>query len=258
VHERDHRLSYWTGTYGSDGRITWLRNGNYDTGVNASVTLADDGYLVEVHQSESHDTLWYHVGRLGADGEITWSPSRQFDTGIVPTVRFDPGGTTLREIHRSENEAQNWDWRGRLDRATWTVAFGSHGKTADGRFIPSSSRSGTRMVTVLSGPVGAFASPTLRYVTDRGVADLVRYPQRLFVEHQEGENGTDLNDAWFYAAPATSKTFIMSSRQAGRFVRGWDFDDSTLATTPLANFPATNEPNADWYTQLLAARGAVQ
>lgn len=258
VHERDHRLSYWTGTYGVDGRINWLRNGNYDTGVNASVTLTDDGYLVEVHQSESHDTLWYHVGRLGADGEIAWSPSHQFDSGIMPTVRFDAGGTTLREIHRSEGEAQNWEWRGTLDRATRTVAFSGNRKSSDGRFISSTSRSGTRMVTVLSGPVGSFSSPTLRYVTDLGVADFVRYPQRLFVEHHEEDSSTELLDSWFYAATATSSSFIVNARQAGRFVRGWDFDELARATSPLASFPATNHPYDRWYTDLLTARGAVR
>jgi hypothetical protein len=39
--------------------------------------------------------------------------------------------------------------------------------------------------------------------------------------------------------------------------RGWDFDSASLVTDPLANFPATNAPNAAWYQTLLNEAGAV-
>ncbi len=81
-------LWYWTGTYGADGRVTWLRHGKYDSGQTPAVALNDDGYLVEVHQSQTASTLWDHVGRLGADGEISWAPSHQYDNGVQPTVAF--------------------------------------------------------------------------------------------------------------------------------------------------------------------------
>ena len=109
-------LWYWTGKYGADGRITWLRHGRYDTGTTSAVALTDNGCLVEVHQSENNSTLWYHTGQLGADGEITWSDSHQYDNGVLPTVAFtDAAGTSLREIHKSQSNDQNWQWRGVLN-----------------------------------------------------------------------------------------------------------------------------------------------
>jgi hypothetical protein len=48
----------------------------------------------------------------------------------------------------------------------------------------------------------------------------------------------------------------VSARQAGVSARGWDFDSASLATDPLANFPATNNPNAAWYQTLLGQAGA--
>ena len=63
-------LWYWTGHYGSDGRVTWLRHGKYDTGKTAAVALNDDGTLVEVHQATSNTNLWSHVGHLDAMREL--------------------------------------------------------------------------------------------------------------------------------------------------------------------------------------------
>ncbi|MFD2348738.1 hypothetical protein ACFSTC_03995 [Nonomuraea ferruginea] len=124
-------LWYWSGTYGSDGTVTWLRHGRYDSGMTPAVALNDDGDLVEVHRSQNATTLWYRVGRLAADGEITWSPSRQYDNGVLPTIRFDATGTRLREIHRSQSNSQNWTWAGALDPAARTVTWTGNAKTAD-------------------------------------------------------------------------------------------------------------------------------
>jgi len=259
VHDSGHgTLWYWTGTYGADGRVTWQRHGEYDDGTTPAVTLADDGYLVEVHQSQSATTLWYHVGFLGGNGEITWGPSHQYDNGILPTVRFSDGsGASFREIHRSEAHDQNWDWRGTLNRGAWTLSFSSHGTTSDARYDAASSSSGSSRVTVYTGADGASPSNTLRYATDRVADERLRYYQRAFVEFQDGD-GTELQSgAWYYGAPATHSSFIIAARNAGRLVRGWDFDSSGLATSPLANYPATNYPHADWYEPLIVNNGGA-
>ncbi|GAA3167221.1 hypothetical protein [Nonomuraea roseoviolacea] len=251
-------LWYWTGTY-ADGRVTWLRHGRYDTGQTPAVALNDNGDLVEVHQSQSATTLWYHVGHLDADGEITWSSSRQYDNGVLPTVAFtDPAGTRLREIHRSQNNSQNWTWNGVLDTGAATVSWTGNAKTSDPRFDKTTSVRGTSRVHVWTGADGPTPAQTLRVDTDRFAGDRVRYPQTAFVEYQKGDSAELQQGALFYGAPATESAFIVSARQAGRLVRGWDFDSASRATTPPASYAATNHPYDAWYENLLTQSGAVQ
>lgn len=252
-------LWYWTGTYGADGRVTWLRHGKYDTGVTPAVALNDNGDLVEVHQSQNATTLWYRVGRLGADGEITWSASRQYDNGVLPTVRFtDAAGTRLREIHRSQSSSQNWDWDGVLDAGAMTVSWSGNGKTSDARYDKTTSTSGTSRVHVWNGADGPTPAQTLRLDTGRYTGDRIRYQQVAFDEFQRGDSAELQQGALFYAAPATESAFITAARQAGRLVRGWDFDSAGDATDPPASYPATNRPYDTWYQDLLTRSGAVQ
>ncbi|MFI7635394.1 hypothetical protein [Nonomuraea sp. NPDC049400] len=252
-------LWYWTGTYGPDGRVTWLRHGKYDNGVTPAVALNDNGDLVEVHQSENATTLWYRVGRLGADGEITWSPSRQYDDGVLPTVRFtDAAGTQIREIHRSQSSSQNWDWRGVLNAGAMTVSWSGNAKTSDARHDKTTSTSGTSRVHVWTGADGPTPSQTLRLDTDRHAGDRIRYQQTAFDEFQQGDSAELQQGALFYAAPATASSFITAARQAGRLVRGWDFDSAGNATDPPANYPATNYPYRTWYQDFLTRSGAVE
>ena len=250
-------LWYWTGTYGPDGRVTWLRHGKYDSGQTPAVALNDNGDLVEVHQSQSATTLWYHVGKLGADGEITWQASHQYDNGVLPTVAFtSPGGTQLREIHRSQSGSQNWTWNGALSGTT--VSWTGNTKTSDARFPTATATSGSRRVTVWTGADGPTSAQTLRVDTDRVAGDRIRYPQVAFDEFQKGDSAELQQGALFYGAPATESAFITAARNSGKLVRGWDFDSAGQATTPLANYPATNHPYDAWYQNLLTQNGAVQ
>ncbi|WP_433221964.1 Ca2+-dependent phosphoinositide-specific phospholipase C [Dactylosporangium sp. CS-047395] len=250
-------LSYWTGSYGTDGRITWLRHGKYDTGTTPAIALNDSGQLVEVHKSQSADTLWYHTGTLGADGEITWSASRQYDNGVTPTIRFTGGGTTLREIHRAKSGGQNWTWTGTLNPAAGTVAWTGNAKTADALFDAATATSGSTRVSVRTGTDGAAPAQTLLYSTGPIATDRIRYPQTAFDEYQSGDAAILQEGALFYAATASNRTFITASRQSGHIVRGWDFDSAGNATSPSANYPATNHPYDSWYTTLLTQSGAV-
>ncbi|MET7327126.1 phosphatidylinositol-specific phospholipase C domain-containing protein [Nonomuraea sp. NPDC005650] len=252
-------LWYWSGTYGADGRVTWLRHGKYDNGVTPAVALNDNGDLVEVHQSQTATTLWTRVGRLGADGEITWSASRKYDDGVQPTIKFtDAAGTQLREIHKSQSNSQNWTWDGALDAGAMTVSWSGNAKTSDARFDKTTSASGTSQVRVWTGADGPTPSQTLRVDTDRRTGDRISYPQVAFDEFQQGDSAELQEGALFYAAPASQSSFITAARQAGRLVRGWDFDSTGDATSPLANYPATNHPYDTWYQNLLSQSGAIQ
>ncbi|MEU4251689.1 hypothetical protein AB0F15_30165 [Amycolatopsis sp. NPDC026612] len=250
-------LWYWTGTYGADGRVIWLRHGKYDSGQTPAVALNDNGDLVEVHQSQGASTLWYHVGKLGADGEITWQTSHQYDNGVLPTVAFtDAAGTRLREIHQSQGSSQNWTWNGVL--AGTTVSWTGNAKTSDARFAKASATSGSRRVSVWTGADGPTPAQTLRADTDRVAGARIRYRQVAFDEFQQGDSAELQQGALFYGAPATESAFITSARQSGKLVRGWDFDSASRATTPLANYPATNHPYDAWYQTLLTQNGAVE
>lgn len=257
VHDSPDALWYWTGRYGPDGRITWLRHGRYDSGTTPAVALRDDGWLVEVHRSQSANTLWYHVGWLGGDGEISWGDSHQYDNGILPTLTFT-SGSTLREVHRSQNTTQNWTWNGTLNTGSWTVSWTGNAKTSSPLYDKTFAASGSAWVSVFTGSDGPTPGNTLRYATDRVGGDRIRYEQVAFDEYQDGDSAELQQDALFYAAPATHQSFIVPARQSGHLVRGWDFDSADLATSPLANYPATNLPWTSWYQNLLNQAGAVR
>ncbi|WP_410676043.1 hypothetical protein [Amycolatopsis sp. cmx-4-68] len=248
-------LWYWTGTYGADGRVTWLRHGKYDSGQTPAVALNDNGDLVEVHQSQSASTLWYRVGKLGADGEITWQASHQYDNGVLPTVAFTDSAH-LREIHQSQSSSQNWTWTGTL--AGTTVSWTGNAKTSDTRFAKDTAANGAGRVRVWTGADGPTPSNTLRADTASVTGDRIRYRQVAFDEFQKGDSAELQQGALFYGAPATESAFITAARQSGKLVRGWDFDSAGEATAPLANYPATNHPYDAWYQTLLTQNGAVE
>jgi len=248
-------LWYWTGTYAADGTVTWLRHGKFDSGTTPAVALNDAGQIVEVHQSQTTSALWYHVGQLGSDGEITWQASRQYDSGVTPTVAFT-GPTTLVEIHKSQSNSQNWTWNGTLSGAT--VSWSGNAKTGNALLNKSSATSAGRNITVYNASDGPTEAQTLRYHTSSFSGGRIRYQQTAFDEYQNGDSGQLQQGALFYAAPATDSSFIISARQTGHVVRGWDFDSANLATTPLANYPASNTPWAPWYQTMVTNAGAVQ
>lgn len=251
-------LWYWTGRY-DGGRVTWLRHGRYDTGVTPAVAMDDNGNVVEVHKSASQDTLWYRVGRLQSNGEISWSASRQYDNGVLPTVRFtDPASGELREIHRSANNNQNWGWLGTVNAAGGTVSWRDNAKTSEARYDKTNATMSGGSVRVYTGADGATPAGTLRYDTTTVTGGRIRYQQNAFVEYQNGESTELRQGALFWSAAATDKQFMLTAREQGALARGWDFDSAALATTPLANYPATNTPWTTWYQNMTSAAGAVE
>jgi hypothetical protein len=174
---------------------------------------------------------------------------------VLPSIAFtSPGGTVVKEIHRSQSTGQNWFWDGTLNTSTSIVTWNSstHATTTDPRFPTATASNGTHRVSVSTGADGAAPANTLHYTTDQVGSTRIRYPQVAFDEFQAGDSALLQEGAIFYAATATNKSFITSSRNAGHVVRGWDFDDASLATTPLANYPATNYPWTGWYATVTA------
>src|SRR5205823_13000135 len=109
-----------------------------------------------------NSTLWYHTGQLGADGEITWSDSHQYDNGVLPTVAFtDAAGTSLREIHKSQSNDQNWQWRGVPNPGAGADTWSANAKTSDPRPNKSISSPGSLWVRVRSTADGSPSAHTL-------------------------------------------------------------------------------------------------
>jgi len=53
----------------------------YDRGINSSVAVNRHNIVVEVHESQSTDTVWYHVGRASGFG-VDWSESENLGDGV--------------------------------------------------------------------------------------------------------------------------------------------------------------------------------
>jgi hypothetical protein len=81
----------------ANSRLAYLR----DKGSDPAVAINDSGLVIEVHKSESTDTLWYWTGQLQSDGSITWARHGQYDDGKSPSVAMDNDGWIV-EVHKSQ------------------------------------------------------------------------------------------------------------------------------------------------------------
>lgn len=260
---RFQNLWYWTGRRTTDGHITWLRHGKYDSGVDPAVTINDNNDIVEVHKSGSRDTLWCRYGKLGDNGDIRWSPPVKYDAGIQPTVRFaDLGSSDLREIHASQQHPNEfWDWRGKIDFHTGSVTWGAHGRTSDSPYSKESTEAGAVSLTV-SAASSSSAVPvpgTLRYSTSDGRQGRIRHEQFAFVEFQQNNNPALVDDGtFFHANRASAREWVTLQRHAGFSVRQWGFNNLEYAINPPANFPATDNPFEKWYLDYTDSIGAIE
>lgn len=65
----------------------------YDSGAHPGVALTDDGFVIEVHQSQAFNTLWKRIGQVNLGARtIDWlSGSVQYGEGSCPAVASDAG-----------------------------------------------------------------------------------------------------------------------------------------------------------------------
>ena len=89
--------------------MEWKHHGKYDTGYDPAVALDENGWIVEVHKSESKDHLWAHAAKLKADYTVEWGDSQRFEkSGVQPSVSFVGNSGEAEEIHQSsEDSSQN-------------------------------------------------------------------------------------------------------------------------------------------------------
>ena len=145
-----------------------------------------------------------------------------------------------------------------LSPSAGTVTWTGNAKTSAPRDDTTTSVRGTTSVHVYLAADGATPSNTLRVSTDRISGARIQYQQTAFCEYQDGDSAELRENALFYGAPATRSSFITTARRSGHLVRAWDFDSADLATSPLANYPATNTPYESWYQKMVKQAGAVQ
>jgi hypothetical protein len=99
--------------------ITWRNDGKgiqYDNGEDPSVSITNDGLVVEVHKSGGHSTLWYRIGQVEGN-TITWrnnAKSVKYDDGVHPSVAITDGGQVV-EVHRSEGHDTLWYRLGQVE-----------------------------------------------------------------------------------------------------------------------------------------------
>ncbi|MEH6345279.1 MAG: hypothetical protein V7785_09345 [Bermanella sp.] len=95
------KLYYRTGKTSSNKlRINWNKEViNYTKGSHPSVSINNNGEVVEVHQASSGSKLWCKVGVL-VDGKVTWDEggSVNYTTGKSPSVSINNKNQVI-EVH---------------------------------------------------------------------------------------------------------------------------------------------------------------
>jgi hypothetical protein len=251
-------LWYWTGQINSSGTVEWMRHGRYGTGQLPSITLNNQGWFVEVHQSENNDTVWSHVGFLNNDYEATFYNSIEFDDGQAPSVAFiDLNGTALREIHNSASTGLNWDWYMTLDTSSSNLIWGSHSQTSDSKFLKSMASSTANTIEVWTGSDLSAPNDTLLYASNQVSRRRIRYSQLAHVELQNGDS-IELQDTetTFAAVGSGNASTIYLWNTQGYFCRMWGFQSQDVGQS-LPMYPATDAPFALWYENYLLSVNAI-
>ena len=252
-------LWYWTGQMNSLGTVDWKRHGRYDTGTLPAITLNNDGWFVEVHQSENSNTLWSHAGYLDADYEPIFFPSEEYDNGQAPTIAFvDLNGNQLQEIHNSASTSLNWDWDITLNTTDGTLTWNGNSQTSDIKFDKSVSQANNYSIEVLTGSDKNAPSDTLLYSTDFIQRERIRYPQIIHVELQKNDSSELEDDETVFSATGSgdfSTIGLWNSR--GYLSRMWEFNSSHVGNE-IMTFPATDEPMATWYQEYMNGIPALE
>ncbi|MEE2751495.1 MAG: hypothetical protein VX519_08685, partial [Myxococcota bacterium] len=121
-------LAVLSGAGEVNSRLAYIR----DQGSAPAVAMNDSGQIIEVHKSESTDTLWYWTGQQQADGTVLWQHHGRFDNGREPAIALNNAGWFV-EVHTSENQEDLWFWTGYVD-TSGDLVFVGHEKFDSGRY----------------------------------------------------------------------------------------------------------------------------
>jgi len=106
---RDKFVVGLTGVETMTSRVAYVR----DKGRDPAVAINDHGQIIEVHQSELHDSLWYWTGQLQDDGSVIWWHHGRYDNGRSPAIALNNNGVFV-EVHRSQTDDDLWYWSGSI------------------------------------------------------------------------------------------------------------------------------------------------
>jgi hypothetical protein len=239
-----------------------------DQGAVPSVAVNDNGWVVEVHQSQSSQTLWYWTGRLAADGTVAWIAHAKYDNGITPAVAVDTDGVVV-EVHQSQHNAGLWYRVGQIE-PDGQISFGSSQSFASGD-EPSVAfdGSGSSQVSeihvsggtnqLMTGTVDA-AARTISWTGPEPTTE-PRYPTSTASSSQgsvsvtTGIDSAGVSDTLLYSTGSVSQARI-TYRQV-LFVEYQKGDSSRLANDGLW-FYAASASNLDWGGSMQAAGKIVR
>lgn len=255
-------LWYWSGEVqqraGQSAQVIWRRHGRYDTGRHPTALLIGQS-VIEIHQSESANTLWYHIGTLSGVGELSLYGSTRFENaGREPSVRLISESPLEIAVRYRSNEGQLLERRGVVDLGRSRIDWGGSSLAAGPLYNNEVASSGAFRVsvgtemTLESGVSPSLPPRALSYrllesnqEVDRG---LVRYRQRCFVEWQQSETSHDLLSDQLFGAVSNSNRGRLSDPQltAHSMVRIWSFSHTGEPSTP-SHLPASDEPLSETY-----------
>lgn len=104
---RDKFVVGLTGVETMTSRAAYVR----DKGKFPAVAINDHGQIIEVHRSQTHDSLWYWTGQLQGDGTVIWWHHGRYDSGRNPAIALNNDGLFV-EVHRSQADDDLWYWTG--------------------------------------------------------------------------------------------------------------------------------------------------
>ncbi|MTI32099.1 hypothetical protein [Xanthovirga aplysinae] len=73
----------------------------YDNGAVTDVAVDKYERVIEVHKSQTYNTLWYRTGNI-RENTISWTGSKQYDNGKEPSVAMNDKAVVI-EVHRTNN-----------------------------------------------------------------------------------------------------------------------------------------------------------
>ena len=117
--------------------IDWGSSQKYDSGNSPSIAIYNDPpCVVEVHKSQSHDTLFCSFETVDTNHKtFCWKPSFKYDTGKDPQIAVDARGSIVVENHKSENDDTLWYLVGEVDGST--IKWEEHSHKYDHGISPS-------------------------------------------------------------------------------------------------------------------------
>ena len=104
MHEEKHsfkkHLYYRLGQLDMENQcIHWEESMKIGKGRNPSVTVSDEGVVLEVHENDNDNGLHYSVGEL-RENHIEWGQVHQYDVGIAPCVCIRNWSNQILVVHQ--------------------------------------------------------------------------------------------------------------------------------------------------------------